>query len=166
VIALLGVTSAAARAEEEKGGGRKILEFSTMYGVDGPFVNNNQIRGILGDELPWEIGHVSGSLGKDGRLNIEVKGLVFANDPSVPINLRGINDEDTFRALVSCLSEGAGDQITTVNITTGGFKATKTGDSHIQTRVELPKSCVAPVIFILSGSEDKWFSVTGAETGE
>ena len=30
----------------------------------------------------------------------------------------------------------------------------------------LPNPCVAPVIFVLAGSEDKWFSVTGFEAEE
>jgi hypothetical protein len=30
--------------------------------------------------------------------------------------------------------------------------------------VTLPNPCVAPVIFVLAGSEDKWFSVTGFES--
>jgi hypothetical protein len=30
--------------------------------------------------------------------------------------------------------------------------------------VTLPNPCVAPVVFILAGSEDKWFAVTGFES--
>ena len=142
--------------------GKDILAFSTMYGVDGPFINDSSIRGVLGDELPWSIKNARGSLGTDGRLRISVRGLVFANDPSVPPELRGINDEAQFRALVSCLTE-SGKKIKTVNITTAGFPATRSGDSDIDTFVSLPGQCVAPIIFVLSGSEDKWFSVTGAE---
>jgi hypothetical protein len=93
---------------------------------------------------------------------LQIKGLVFANDPSVPPELRGINDETSFRALVSCLVEN-GSQIGTVNVITGGFPATRSGDSSIDTTVTLPPQCVAPIIFVLSGSEDKWFAVTGAE---
>ena len=52
-----------------------------------------------------------------------------------------------------------------VNIITSGFPATRSGDSDINTTVGLPGSCVAPIVFVLSGSEDKWFAVTGAETG-
>jgi hypothetical protein len=142
--------------------GKDIVAFSTMYGVDGPFINDSSIRGVLGDELPWSIKSARGSLGTDGRLQISVRGLVFANDPSVPPELRGINDEAQFRGLVSCLTE-SGKKIKTVNITTAGFPATRSGDSNIDTFVSLPAQCVAPIIFVLSGSEDKWFSVTGAE---
>src|SRR3989442_11703565 len=81
-----------------------IMQFTTMVGVDGAFVGHHPIRGVLGDELPWEVGSVNGSLTTDGHLQLSVRGLVFADDPSVPPELRGINDESDFRALVSCLS--------------------------------------------------------------
>src|SRR5215813_10633300 len=51
-------------------GNRKILTFSTMYGVDGPFVGeDNPIRGVVGDELPWDIvGFAFGDLDTRGHL--------------------------------------------------------------------------------------------------
>jgi hypothetical protein len=27
--------------------------------------------------------------------------------------------------------------------------------------VTLPEECVAPIVFVVAGSEDKWFAVTG-----
>src|SRR5438105_14822231 len=79
-----------------------ILNFTTMYGVDGPFIGRrNAIRGVIGDELPWEVGTVNGSLTTGGHLHLSVTGVVFANDPEVPPNIRGTNDEAQFRALVS-----------------------------------------------------------------
>ena len=34
---------------------KTILAFHTMYGVDGPFLGEeNSIRDVEGDELPWE----------------------------------------------------------------------------------------------------------------
>jgi len=142
----------------------KIVSFETMYGVDEAFVKHNQIRGVRGDELPWEVGSAVGSLTVGGHLTASVRGIVFANDPEVPANLRGINDEEQFRALVSCLVSDHKGNVVTVNVTTQGFAATPTGDSDIDAMVTLPSDCVAPIIFILSGSEDKWFAVIGAET--
>ena len=107
VITLLPLTTA--RAE-----GNKVLSFETMYGVDGPFLNDSSIRGVQGDELPWDIRKAKGTLSVDGHLVIQIKGLVFSNDPSVPPNLRGTNDETSFRALVSCLVEN-GNQIGTLH---------------------------------------------------
>jgi len=139
-----------------------IISFGTMYGIDGGFLKHNQIRGVRGDYSPWAVGSASGSLTTDGHLVITARGIVFANDPSVPPNLVGTNDEPTFRGLVSCLVESK-NTVATVNITTVGFPATTTGDSNIDAHVTLPPECVAPIIFVMSGSEDKWFAVTGGE---
>ena len=154
-FALLLTSMAYARTE------KKILSFETMYGVDGAFIKNDIIRGVEGDSLPWEIRSASGFLTSGGHLKINIKGLVFPNIPSVPENLRGINDEEKFRAIVSCLTEDKA--IRTVNIKTKGFPATRSGNAVIDTHVKLPKSCAAPIIFIISGSEVDWFAVTGAE---
>ena len=158
-MALLMFTTAV-RADPPK----VILAWGTMYGVDGAFVGQNPIRGVLGDELPWEIESSRGWLSVDGHLRVNVRGLVFADDESVPEPLRGINDESEFRALVSCLAENASGGIDTVNLVTKGFPANRAGDSRIDAFVDLPEDCVAPMVFILAGAEDFWFAVNGAET--
>jgi hypothetical protein len=146
---------------------RLIIGFQTMYGVDGPFVGSaNSIRGIEGDELPWEVEKFArGGVTTDGRLFIVVRGLVFKDDPSVPPELRGKNDEENFRGAVSCLTE-SDETVRTVNVITQGFPANEKGDSNINAKVELPNPCVAPIVFVLAGSEDKWFAVTGFESEE
>ena len=150
---------------------RRILTVDSMYGVDGPFVGAaNAVRELPGDELPWVISSAKGWLGSRGRhdlqphLKLAVRGLVFADDPSVPPQLVGTNDEATFRAVVSCLSEDAQGNLVTVNVTTRGFRASATGDCDIDADVDLPSPCVAPVVFVIAGSEDKWFAVTGFES--
>jgi hypothetical protein len=134
-----------------------------MYGVDGPFLGDaNEIRNIEGDEAPWVIRSAHGSLDTTGHLTIQVRGLVFKDDPLVDPDLVGKNDESEFRGLVSCLTEH-GDSVETAHVTTAGFPATETGDSQIDAHVELPNPCVAPIVFVLAGSEDKWFAVSGFE---
>jgi len=144
--------------------GHGLLSFSTMFGVDGAYLEEEHaIRGVVGDELPWEIeGSATGLLTEHGRLKIRVRGLVFKSAPRVPRELQGKNDEEQFRALVSCLDENG----EVVNVVTPGFAATTDGDSDIDAQLELPETCVAPIVFVLSGSEDKWFSVTGMEAEE
>ena len=153
--------------EAEFAQGRKILSFQTMYGVEGPFLGEtNSIRDVVGDDLPWEIaGFIRGDLTTSGRLHILVRGLVFADDPLVPPELVGTNDEAEFRGLVSCITE-VGDAVETQNVITEGFPADEHGNSFIHARVELPNPCVAPVVMVLAGSEDKWFAVTGFESEE
>ena len=160
LLAVFGSSPAPAQAGDH--GKKNVVQFDAMYGVDGPFVNSDVIRGVLGDELPWSVREAHGSLDSDGHLSVKVKGLVFKDDPSVPRDLRGINDEATFRALVSCLTE-SGIGVVVQNVVSSPFPATRKGDSDIRTTIQLPNPCVAPIVFVLSGSEDKWFSVIGNE---
>jgi len=143
---------------------KALIAFRSMYGVERPFVGDeNPVDEIPGDELPWEIAKAIGNLDTSGRLALVVRGLVFKDDPSVPPGLRGINDEEQFRAAVSCLSE---DDETVVRrtVVSPGFPASVQGDSTIIAHLDLPNPCLAPTVFVLAGSEDKWFAVTGFES--
>lgn len=136
----------------------RILAFQTMYAVDGPFLDEaNAIRGVVGDEAAWVLRSARGSLDTTGHLQIQVRGLIFADGSP--------NDSDTFRGLVSCLTEN-GTAVGTANVMTKGFPATPTGDSVIDAHVELPNPCVAPIVFVMAGDENKWFAVTGFEADE
>jgi hypothetical protein len=160
-----GVSTASGRHHSDNVVLPNILTFDTMYGVEGPFLGEaNAIRGVVGDEAPWEVEHfIKGRLAKNGRLQILVRGLVFADDPSVPPELVGKNDEETFRGLVSCLTE-EDETVVTRSVETDGFPADEEGNSYIDAKVDLPNPCVAPIVFVMAGSEEKWFAVTGFES--
>jgi hypothetical protein len=131
-----------------------------MVGVSGPFVGSaNPIRGVNGGGLPWQIAAGRGELASDGRLEVEVRGLVLLNGPPVPLALRGTNPIASFRAIVSCLTIVNGSPATT-NVATDPFPATATGDSKIEATVGLPSPCFAPIIFV-GPSPTTWFAVTG-----
>ena len=158
------VMLAAATDAPAKHSSHTLIAFDTMYGVDGPLIGEmNAIRGVVGDELPWDIAVGKGSLKQNGHLKIKIRGLVFKSEDSVPADKRGINDEAEFRALVSCLTE-EGTAVATSNVMTTGFAATTSGNADIDATLVLPNPCVAPIVFVLSGSEDKWFSVAGFES--
>lgn len=144
-----------------------LIAFHSMYGVDGPFVGEaNPVDDIVGDELPWEVrGFARGRVTTEGNVVVLVRGLVFKDEPSVPPELRGKNDESEFRAAVSCLTED-GDEVVRRNVVTPGAPADEHGNSVIIAHVELPNPCVAPAVFVLAGSEDKWFAATGFEEEE
>jgi hypothetical protein len=142
-------------------GAKPLLIFKEMYGVNGPFLGAaNAVRGVAGDELPWITKKANGKLDSNGHLVINVKGLVFPDEPGVPEELRGINDEEEFRALVSCLTVD-GDDVVEENVISDGFPATVTGNAKINARLTLPTPCVAPIVMILGGDEDFWFAMTG-----
>lgn len=138
------------------GRGGSIMEFNTMAAVTGPYVGSaNPIRGVNGGGLPWVITDGHGELQANGTLELNVHGLVLAAGP-----LTGTNPIPNFMAIVSCLSISNGSP-TTINVSTGLFPATTSGDAHIETRVSLPSPCIAPIVFVTSPS-GAWFAATGA----
>ena len=138
---------------------KTLVTFKAMYPVAGPFVAA-AIRGVPGDGLPWAIQKASGRLDANGHLVVNVKGLVFTNDNVVPPELRGINDETEFRGLVSCLTVSNG-AVVEQNVVSAGVPASPRGSSKINVRLTLPNPCVAPIVMVLSGSDDFWFAVGG-----
>jgi len=138
-----------------------ILEFTTMAPVTGPFVGlTNPIRGINGGGLPWQIASASGKLSKNGRLEVEVRGLVLFDGPPVPVDRRGTNPISSFRAIVSCLTITNGSPAT-VNTATGAFPATTSGRSEIEATMTLPHPCIAPIVFV-GPNATTWFAATGS----
>lgn len=136
----------------------KILEFDTMVGLPQAFTGTqNPIRGINGGGLPWDIGPSSGELKADGKLEINVQGLVFSAGPNT-----GKNTIPSFRAIVSCLkSDGSFENIMTDPFpATLGFASDGGGNAYIETNLDLPQPCIAPIIFVTSPG-GAWFATTG-----
>ena len=159
---LLAGRAERARADEAP----KVLEFDTMVGVPRPYTGAaNAIRGVPGGGLPWVIlREARGELGVDGKLEIEVRGLVIdPNDPLAGANA-GVNPSPNFRAIVSCQSKDAAGAAVVVNRTTEQFPATTglgAGDAKIEAQVELPSPCIAPIIFVTNAAGTAWFAATG-----
>jgi hypothetical protein len=148
-VGLIAQTSAASPTS-----GETVLEFKTMVGVDGPFRGAaNAIRGIPGAGAPWRIDDVNGELRSDGKLEIDVEGLVLVNT--------GLNPAAAFRGAVSCLTS-SDTTVSTVNLVTEQFPATPAGDSKIEANVSLPSPCVAPIVFVMNAGGTSWFAVTGS----
>jgi hypothetical protein len=143
-----------------------VLEFQTMVGVNGPFLGTlNPIRGINGGGLPWVLDAAKGELKDDGKLEVQVKGLVIPGTSGCGSDC---NPAPFFRATVSCLTVNAAGDVVEENIsTTNGAevmigKPTK-GDAKIEAKLNLPDPCLAPIVFVTSPA-GAWFAVTGAGT--
>ena len=138
-----------------------VLEADTMVGVDGPFVGTaNPIRGVNGGGLPWVLDEAKVELDRDGKLEVDVEGLIIPADAGF-----GFNPAPFFRAIVSCLSIDAGGNVVTANVmTTNGAEVMEgdpgNGDAKIEADVVLPTPCVAPIVFVTSPG-GSWFSATG-----
>jgi hypothetical protein len=113
--------------------------------------------------LPWVIQDGHGTLHSTGKLQVQVRGLVLADDPAVPEALRLTNPIPTFRAVVSCVTR---DGTATTSQTPAVF-ASSDGDAHIDGFVDppLPHPCIAPIVFVGNGALQQqdvtWFAATG-----
>jgi hypothetical protein len=156
LLALVGVVGlGVAFAATAGGNSAKVLKFERMAPVVAPFTGaTNPIRGINGGGVPWSIESGTGFLRADGRLHIEVEGLI--------IPARGNNPISAFRGVVNCLTPES--PTNGVDFVTDPFPATTTGDSTIDATVDLPRTCVAPIVFVTNGTGSPpgaWFATTG-----
>jgi hypothetical protein len=166
VIAIFALTAGFARSPVASAASattdQDVLQFHTMFGARAPFIGTaGSVNGVPAAPLPWMIQSVHGDLDLDGELTIDVHGLVLADSPAVPANLRGTNPVPFFAAIVSCTTAVHG-AISTVNVMTANVPATMpTGNAHIDQRLMLPRPCVAPIVMVTAPGGAVWFSVTG-----
>ena len=125
LVALAGMQAGTVLAQNSD---RKVLEWKTMVGVPPAFTSTAMpqlnIRGILGGGVPWTLTSAKGKLRANGRLLIEVDGLVLATTLS--------NPAAAFRATVSCLTDtGATMNVSTVDTfpATTGLASAGGGDA-------------------------------------
>jgi hypothetical protein len=129
-------------------GDRKVLD-ATLAGIPASLAGQS-FMGANGGGLPWRLDAGTAKLWSDGRLVVEVEGLVFAAGPN-----EGRNTVPTGQALVSC-----GGAVVAMSDPVAFSPA---GDAEVQARVALPSSCLAPVVFFagVTANGPRWFAVTG-----
>jgi hypothetical protein len=137
ILALGSVTSTAA-------GGPKVLD-ARLTGIPtaGLIVN-----GVTGGGVPWAIDNGRAKLFADGRLEVDVEGLVVAST--------GVNPIANGRAVLTCGDAPAASSPV--------VPFSPAGDAQVSTQVELPSSCLAPAVFfvgVLPNGAERWFAVTG-----
>jgi hypothetical protein len=121
-------------------GGRKVLD-STMAGLP---VANTLLFGVTGGGAPWVIDQGRVQLFADGRLHVDVEGLVLTSTGANPIG--------TGKAVLTCAGAPVAE--------TGVVPFSPTGDATIDTVIELPAPCQGPAVFFTNAT-GRWFAVTG-----
>ena len=145
-LVVMGVSSASA----DDGG--SLVEFHSMTPITGSAVGAVNDRGLKGGGLPWAITSGKGEVSRHGGVEVRVTGLVLVATGANPIG--------SFAATVSCVTPSG-----IVNVTTGQFPASSTGDSRIEDTVSLPRHCRQPEVFVgaVLGGQFRWFAVSNAE---
>lgn len=112
--------------------------------------------GVRAGGLPWRLDGGRAKLFADGRLQVDVRGLVLAAGPA-----EGTNPIGHAKAIVTC--EGA------PAAASGVVPYSTDGDARIDQVVDLPNGCLAPAVFFAGvpnpASPDAavWFAVSGLE---
>ncbi len=138
-LALL-VALGAATASTAAAGGRKVLNSTLAALPTGSLV----IDGLTGGGVPWSIEAGSVKLFADGRLHVDIEGLV--------ITATGVNPIATGKAVVTCGDAPVAE--------TGTVPFSTDGDAEIDAIVDLPSPCLAPAVFFTNATS-RWFAVSG-----
>jgi hypothetical protein len=148
-VSLVGAGSVSVGAHDRG----TLVEFDSMTPVTGAAVGTVNDRGITGGGKAWAITSGRGEVDRLGNVEVKVTGLV------IPA-LGGINPITSFKATVSCLTRHG-----VVNVSTGLFAASGSGDSTIEGRVALPHRCKAPEVFV-GNAGGAWFAMSSSEDRE
>lgn len=149
-LSLLIGSAGAASADE----GGTLLAFTSMTPVTGPAVGTVNDRGITGGGKAWQIASGSGTLTRDGHLQVTVTGLV------IPA-LGDVNPLGHFAAIVSCRTPRGG----VTNVLTAPVTTNPAGDATIDAMVALPHPCIQPIVFVTSAT-GAWFAMSNRDGEE
>jgi len=147
----IALSSTAANADD---GGHRLIRFDSMIGNARPAVGAaGAVRGINAGGLPWVVAEAEGEVRADGRVKVEVEGLLIdPNDPAaIARGLGGTNPAPTFKVIVSCKTPGG-----VVNVSTPEVAGGPTGTAEFEAKVALPSMCGDPIVFVTSGA-GAWF---------
>lgn len=144
-LAVAGVTATAV-ARDDGGRIRSDMMTGTPVGMTGAA---GTIRDVVGAGAPWSIGEAEISVKSSGKIEAEFQNLVLTNT--------GVNPVGSMAVVVSCLNAAkvtsAAFAVTTVTPTDPG------GDADVETKVDLPSPCLAPIVFIVNANTGGWFAV-------
>ena len=125
-------------------GGPKVLD-ARMAGIPS---GAPTLHGLTGGGVAWSLEEGRTMVFADGRLHVEVQGLVVAAS--------GVNPIPTGRAILTCSS------VAVARSPIVPFSPA--GDAEVNTILELPSTCLAPAVFfvgITGTGAERWFAVTG-----
>jgi hypothetical protein len=138
-LTLLGVLTLGAAATATAS--RPKLFDSSMAGLTTP---GQVIDGVTAAGAPWSIEEGRATLYANGRLHVEVQGLI--------VIALGRNPAAMGKAVVSCNGAPVA--------TTDPVPFSSTGDAEVDTTVSLPSPCFGPSVFFTSVG-GSWFAATG-----
>jgi len=123
--------------------GRKVFDSSMAAIPSGA----PTLFGVAGGGVAWVIEEGHATLTANGRLHVEVVGLVLASSHTNPVG--------SGRAIVTCSG--------VVAASTAAVPFSTSGDAEVDATVALPSPCFAPAVLFagVTANGDRWFAATG-----
>jgi len=148
LLAALALGTGAATAAP--GHHHKVLD-ARMTGIPASMAGLT-LFGVTGGGLPWSLDRGTAKLFSDGRLEVDVHHLVLAGGPP---SIFGTNPIPTGQAILTCAGS--------VAAMSTAVPFSSTGDARVRMQVDLPSSCLGPVVFFagITGNGPRWFAITG-----
>ena len=146
------------------GNGNSVFE-SALVGS----VPNTTISGVTAGGVPWVVASSDATLSGDGRLHVEVSGLLIANVTGVPANLVGtVGPVRMVGASLVCGGSGG-----SVTASSDGAPLSARGNAQIDASLTLPSTCMSPTVLIriftasapLGSQLGAFIAVTGFNAG-
>jgi hypothetical protein len=141
---LAALTAGASTASAAAGGNHKVFD-ATMIGLPAARV---VLAGVTGAGHAWAIEHGNAKIFSDGRVLVNVEGLVLTPEGNNPV--------PTGRAVVSCNGGASADDIVMSDIVPFSMPD---GDAHVNQHLDLPSPCANPVVFFTNNA-GAWFAAT------
>jgi hypothetical protein len=145
---LAGLVVGAGAADAANGDHAKKLITTHLVGVDPA---GTVVVGVPGAGLPWVLDKGKAKLFADGRIELDIQGLVFAAGPNI-----GRNTVTSGRVSVVCNGNAnpATDRVTTADPVPFSVPD---GDVHFDGQLAIPSPCENPVVFFTSNA-GSWFA--------
>ena len=136
-----------ARPRDGLGGGRHRSSQDRRLGVHRTPSAGLVLAGVAGAGHAWAIADGNAKLFEDGRVKLDVEGLVLTPE--------GTNPVANGRVVVSCNGGGAG------NVVQSGLVplSMPDGNATFRGRLPIPSPCLDPVVFFASPG-GAWFAAT------
>jgi hypothetical protein len=126
-----GALSAFGHDNHGRHGGQTLLKSTLAPSV----LSDPTIHGVVRGGVPWQLSRGEVRLRFDGRLRVDVRGLVIpGNGTTGPVH--------TISASLFCGAD------TTAAATTPAVPISSTGNARLDARISLPAKCLAPVVFV------------------
>jgi hypothetical protein len=157
VVAAVGALALPALGATARGDGRSLLETSLAPSMP----SDPTFHGVAPGGLPWALDEGDARLERDGRLIVEVDGLVIPIEHTVGDRTFPPGTARPVKSVSASLFCGA-DSDTVPAATTKSVPITRGGDARVDDRIDLPDTCLAPIVMVHpDGNTAAYIAISG-----